>query len=265
MRKTYRRQSNKDYWHKRWNDIPADLPMENNEVYPLKYAEITIKNKNGNILEAGCGAGRILRYYHEKNYNIIGIDFIKVAIDKLKAIDNDLKVQVGNISDLQFKNSYFDYILSFGLYHNLENMADLENAISETHRVLKKEGSVCASFRADNLQTKITDWLTERKDKKKYINDTMLVFHKMNLTKSEYMNLFVKFGFEITFTEAVVNMPFLYKFSIFRSNNHKKFDENVARSEGYRLSWFGQILQNFLIRFFPNHFCNIYVLIAKKI
>ena len=90
MRKTYRRQSNKDYWHKRWNDIPADLPMENNEVYPLKYAEITIKNKNGNILEAGCGAGRILRHYHEKNYNIIGIDFIKVAIDKLKAIDNDL-------------------------------------------------------------------------------------------------------------------------------------------------------------------------------
>lgn len=63
----------------------------------------------------------------------------------------------------------------------------------------------------------------------------------------------------------VENMPILYKFSIFRSAEHKKFDENKARAEGYRLSWFGQRLQNFLMRFFPDQFCNIYVLIASKV
>ena len=87
MRKTYRAQGVKEYWTARWEEIPADLEMENMCVYPLKYAEMIIKNKEGKILEAGCGAGRILRYYHNRGYNITGIDYIDVAISKLKDID----------------------------------------------------------------------------------------------------------------------------------------------------------------------------------
>lgn len=51
------------------------------------------KDKEGRIIEAGCGAGRILRYYHDRGYNIIGMDFIDVAIDKLKGIDPTLQVE----------------------------------------------------------------------------------------------------------------------------------------------------------------------------
>ena len=61
MRISYRSHNVRDYWEKRWDDIPADQPMENNQVYPLKYAEQTVKDQQGKILEAGCGAGRILR------------------------------------------------------------------------------------------------------------------------------------------------------------------------------------------------------------
>ncbi len=57
MRITYRNANNKDYWAKRWGDIPADSPMENADAYPLKYAQMTVKDKSGKILEAGCGAG----------------------------------------------------------------------------------------------------------------------------------------------------------------------------------------------------------------
>jgi len=42
LRVTYRNANNKDYWTKRWADIPADNPMENLNVYPLKYAEMTV-------------------------------------------------------------------------------------------------------------------------------------------------------------------------------------------------------------------------------
>ena len=96
MRITYRAHGVKDYWTKRWADIPADVPMANLNVYPLKYAEQTVKSKEGKILEAGCGAGRILRYYHDRGYNIIGMDFIDVAISKLKEIDSTLQVEVGD-------------------------------------------------------------------------------------------------------------------------------------------------------------------------
>lgn len=262
MRITYRTRGVKEYWNARWDNIPADSPMENAEAYPLKYARMTVTDKSGRILEAGCGAGRILRYYHNRGYNILGIDFIDVAIKKLKEIDPTLQVEVGDITNLKFADQSFKYVLAFGLYHNIQH--GLDKAILETYRVLEKDGLVCASFRADNIQTRLTDYLADRKTKKSNSERLTRSFHKMNLTRSEYEQLFARAGFSIDFIGPVENMPILYKFAIFRSSGHKEFDENKARMEGYRLSWFGQRLQNFLMRYFPDQFCNIYVLIARK-
>lgn len=99
--------------------------------------------------------GRILRYYHDLKMDIIGIDFIKVAINKLEKVDSTLKVEVGDITNLHFEDCSFRYVLAFGLYHNLEK--GLTRSIAETYRVLEHGGSVCASFRADNIQTRLTD------------------------------------------------------------------------------------------------------------
>ena len=81
MRITYRNRGVKEYWATRWADIPADSAMPNEGVYPLKYALQTVVSRAGAILEAGCGAGRILRYFHERGYVITGIDYIDVAVD----------------------------------------------------------------------------------------------------------------------------------------------------------------------------------------
>ena len=264
MRKTYRWQNNKEYWTERWAVIPPDDPMENAGAYPLKYALKTVKNKDGTILEAGCGGGRILRYYKKIGYTIKGIDFIEQAVEKLKVLDPELDVEVGDITGLQFRDASFRYVLAFGLYHNLENNLNL--AVRETHRVLEKKGVVCASFRADNIQTLFTDWLTEyRAGKKNKGTRRYREFHKMNLKMGEFIKLFEKNGFTIEHVFPVENMPFLYKFSIFRASEHKVFNENIARKEGYRLSNIGGFIQEkLLMKFFPNQFCNIYVLIARK-
>jgi len=263
VRITYRYKDNKTYWTKRWSDVSADQPMANYDVYPLKYSELIIReNDEGPILEAGCGAGRILRYYHERGFDITGIDFIEVAVKKLKNIDSTLNVEVGDITNLRFKDNSFQYLLAFGLYHNLEN--GFENSIRETCRVLKNNGLVCASFRADNIQTRLTDWLAKRRGKNQNRN-LQKVFHKMNLTRTEFTSSFTRNGFEVEKVFPVENMPILYKFSFFRSKTHKEFNENKAREEGYRLSKIGQIIQKMLMKWFPNHFCNIYVLIARKI
>ncbi|HUF82637.1 MAG TPA: class I SAM-dependent methyltransferase [Burkholderiales bacterium] len=260
MRVTYRRANNKDYWTKRWADIPADQPMQNRDVYPLKYAELTLEDKHRPILEAGCGAGRILRYYHQRGYDIVGIDFIEVAVHKLKEIDPTLRVEVGDITQLRFPDRSFGYVLAFGLFHNLEH--GLEKAVAETRRVLDKNGLVCASFRADNIQTRLTDWLADRRSRN--AGAAARSFHKLNLTRSEYEQLFARAGFTVQDVYPVENMPILYKFASLRAREHKAFDENKARKEGYRLSWLGQRLQNFLMRIAPDQFCNIYVLIARR-
>jgi ubiquinone/menaquinone biosynthesis C-methylase UbiE len=262
MRVTYRSHSVKEYWAARWEDIPVDVPMDNANVYPLKYAQMTVQDKGGRILEAGCGAGRILRFYHQHGHDIVGMDYVDVAISKLKAIDSTLQAETGDITALYYADQSFKYVLAFGLYHNLEH--DLDKAIEETYRVLKKGGAVCASFRADNIQTRMTDWLAERKSKKAGKATNQNAFHKMNLSKDEFARLFLRVGFQIEFIGPVENMPFLYKFAAFRARSHKRFDENKARAEGYRLSCLGRHLQNLMMRLMPDQFCNIYVLIARK-
>ena len=261
MRITYRSTNNKDYWTKRWLDIPPDQPMENIDDYPLKYAAMSVKNDGGKILEAGCGAGRIVRYFHDRGFNIIGIDFVSVAVEKLKAMDPNLQVDVGDITKLQFSDCAFKYVLAFGLYHNLEH--GLLKAIAETYRVLEVGGTVCASFRADNIQTRLTDWLADSAKKEKAEGDQRN-FHKLNATRKEFVSLFKSAGFNVESVFPAKNMPILYKFPMFRASTHKKFNENIARKEGYKLSKVGGLLQGFLMKFFPDQFCNIYVLIGRR-
>jgi len=262
MRKTYRAGGVKDYWNARWSDIPVDGAMTNTSAYPLKYALETVKSTEGLILEAGCGAGRILRYFHDLGYDITGFDFIEVAVEKLKEVDESLRAEVGDITNLKYEDEQFRYLLAYGLYHNIEHK--LDGAISESWRVLEKSGRICASFRADNIQTRLTDWLANKKNKK-VKSDEPLEFHKLNLTKSEFILLFERAGFKVEKVFPVENMPILYKFKVFRFRTHKNFNENIARGEGYRLSLLGSFLQKCLMKFFPNQFCNIYVLIATKL
>ena len=100
MRVIYRHTNNKEYWTRRWGDIPADVPMQNRIVYLLKHAEQTVTANDGAILEAGCGAGRILCSHHESEYDITGIDFIDVAVEKVRAVDPIFKVETGDIMQL---------------------------------------------------------------------------------------------------------------------------------------------------------------------
>lgn len=261
MRITYRLKNVKEYWKERWESIPSDKAMKNVNVYPLKYSELIIKEKASRILEAGCGAGRILRYYNDLNYDIYGIDYIESAIIKLRKTDPNLNVRIGDITNLNFPNNYFKYVLAFGLYHNLEN--GLHEAILETKRVLKKGGYVCASFRADNIQNKLVDYLTLRKQRE-ITKKSPKKFHKLNLTKDEFSFLFSSKGFNVISVDPVVNMPLLYKFKIFRHSSQKVFNEGKGRMEGYKLSFIGSSLQKFLMFFFKNQFCNLYILVAKK-
>ena len=76
--------------------------MENDQVYPLKYAKLIVKDKAARMLEAGCGAGRILRYYHEYGYWITGFDFISSAVTNLKRNTPSLEILVADIVRLPF-------------------------------------------------------------------------------------------------------------------------------------------------------------------
>jgi SAM-dependent methyltransferase len=256
MRITYRtHDGNKAYWHQRWNQIPSDEGGLNFDRYPGKYADWVINKSDGPILEAGCGAGRVLIHYHRHGKPIIGMDFIAIALSKMKGVEPDMPMVAGDVRNLPFSDKSFGIVLAFGLYHNLEN--GFVESLTETKRTLRSGGYLCASMRADNWQNRITDWLANRGKFQQ-----QKTFHKINYTPQEIRTAFANSGFEIEKFEYVENMPFLYKFKIFRHRTHKIFDETRARAEGYRLSAFGQFLQSLLVTVSPASFCNIFVVTA---
>jgi hypothetical protein len=127
---------------------------------------------------------------------------------------------------------------------------------------MKKEALLCASFRADNLQNRINDFLADHKSRR--TASQKKCFHKLNLRSDELSELFKQLGFVVEKVTPVENMPLFYKFKFFRFKTHRNFNESLGRKEGYKLNLIGKFLQGFLFKLFPHEFCNLYVLFARK-
>jgi SAM-dependent methyltransferase len=104
---------------------------ENHEqlVYLLHFLP---KNKNSNILDAGCGNGNFA-------FNIAGLGYKNIfAIDLFEQIPTEkFKYLQSSITDIPFKNGFFDLIYSFSVIYYLQNP---DMGIKEFNRTLKNGG-----------------------------------------------------------------------------------------------------------------------------
>jgi SAM-dependent methyltransferase len=244
-----------DYWQRRWDGVAVDSGNINLLRYPGLYAERTINasRPDGPVLEAGRGAGRVLRHYHEQGLAIVGLDFIASVLAAIKGEDPTIPLAAGDITKLPFPDQSFSAVLAFGLYHGLET--HLEEAMADTRRILKPGGLLCASMRLDNLQNRVTDNMAEGPRQ----------FHKLNLTSGEFKALVVGAGFEVLIVDYVENMSFLYKFPMLRHASQRVFQESVARGAGYRFNLAGTVLQRAAMAMAPAQMANLTVITARAI
>ncbi len=265
MRISYRAHGgSRDYWQGRWDGVAVDSGAINLERYPGLYAERTInraikgRGAGGPVLEAGCGAGRVLRHFHERNVDMVGLDFIASVLAAIHGEDPTIPLAAGDITALPFPDGAFSAVLAFGLYHGLEH--GLEAAMADTRRVLKKGGILCASMRLDNLQNRITDRMAGHG-----APTGARRFHKLNLTTAEFKALVSGAGFRVEAVDYVENMSFLYKFPILRHASQRIFRENEARGAGYRFNLAGNLLQRTAMALAPSQMANLAVISARAV
>jgi len=257
MRKTYRAHGgNRAYWQGRWARIEADDGRLNPARYPGRQAEAVLSRARGRVLEAGCGAGRVLLHYHGQGREIVGMDFVAGALAKVRGLSPGPPLVAADVSHMPFADASFGAVLAFGLYHNLE--AGMAAALAETRRVMAAGGLLCASVRADSLENRLIDWWEGRK-----LENGERVFHKANYTRRELVAALAAAGFTVEAVAYEANMPFLYRFAGFRHPSQRRFDERRARAEGYRLSGLGAALQRALSSLFPAAFCSLLVVTAR--
>jgi len=107
-------------------------------------------NKGDTILEVGCGRGGGLFHLAKRypNYNFIGLDFSKNAIDRAKNTFKlyNLKFDVGNALSLPYSDNSISVVINIESSHCYPNFRKF---LSEVKRVLKQnEGQFCyADFR----------------------------------------------------------------------------------------------------------------------
>ncbi|MFD1645597.1 class I SAM-dependent methyltransferase [Haloarchaeobius litoreus] len=95
----------------------------------------------GRVLDVGCGTGRTSRPLAERGHDVVGIDVSDEMVAQARARHPDLTFAVDDVTDLDFADETFDYVLFS--YYGLDSIypeSGREQAMRELHRLLKPGG-----------------------------------------------------------------------------------------------------------------------------
>tara|TARA_B110000037_G_scaffold15641_1_gene16301 strand:+ start:375 stop:968 length:594 start_codon:yes stop_codon:yes gene_type:complete len=110
--------------------------------------------KNDFVLDAGCGNGKNIKYFHEQ-CNMSGFDtcsnFVKICKDI------GYNVFQSNILNIPMEKETLNYIISIAVIHHLDSEHLHINAINELMRLLKINGQLLVTlwaYESDNYSKK---------------------------------------------------------------------------------------------------------------
>ena len=92
-------------------------------------------NKSINVLDIGCGNGRNMTEFNSEITSIFGIDncekFVKICNDR------GLNVIYSDMSQMPFKDNYFQYFLSIASFHHLSTIERRIQTLREINRIAR--------------------------------------------------------------------------------------------------------------------------------
>lgn len=131
----------KKAWVDNWKDHGVEEVLqifEYTRVRRLLKTIVSILPKDGRILEGGCGLGPWVIKLRELGYDVTGVDYDAVSIEKIRSYDNTIPLYVSDVQKMPFEDGRFSAYISLGvLEHFCEGPV---RAIREASRVLEAGG-----------------------------------------------------------------------------------------------------------------------------
>ena len=111
--------------------------------------------KGARVLELGVGAGLSSFSLSQRGYKVVGVDISRLFLKEVSSqITSNLKIVVGDVLELPFSSSLFDAVICLYL---LEHVTDVETALLEMMRVLRKGGLLL--IKSPNLLSPYTSFI----------------------------------------------------------------------------------------------------------
>lgn len=102
------------------------------------------------ILDIGCGYGRFLFECLSKDMICFGIDpskeMINIGIDLNEHIKHKIKFKVGDYTNIQFENNFFDHIWCYGVTEYL-SLFQINKMLKKIFKWIKPDGKVYLEFK----------------------------------------------------------------------------------------------------------------------
>ncbi len=99
------------------------------------------ERKLKSLLDVGCGTGRMVKYFNDKNFKALGCDIYDDALKTARRINNKKSIIKAPATKLPFKRSSFDMLTAISLIEHL-TPREAEKFIKEAKRVLKPGGFI---------------------------------------------------------------------------------------------------------------------------
>jgi|TARA_B100001964_G_C14160056_1_gene566221 ubiquinone/menaquinone biosynthesis C-methylase UbiE len=233
----------KDIWQKK-HSFKKPCKIKDNDItlkYLLKYIP---RDKDVNVLDAGCGDGRYA-------YKLASLGYKNIfAVDLFERIQTDKYVyKQSSIDSLPYRDNFFDFVYSSSVIYYLK---DTDRGFMEIKRVLKKDSIVLlTSHTRYSLFTLYYQLLTCRGLKPhlktvKYHNSL------------EYKKMLEKNGFEILLLDG-------FKLSFFLYPAYKRVVDKIYNLTGFKLPEFeDKITSNKVLALLKSIFAYHLIITARK-
>ena len=186
------------------------LSLNIDKVWRKKTAKIVSKTQPKAILDLATGTAdlAIAMAKHNPQAHIIGLDISEKMLEigkekvKLQNLENQIELHHGDAASLPFEDARFDAVtVAFGV----RNFEDLDNSLSEMHRVLKTNGQAVIlefsmperfpikqlyNFYFKHLLPNIGKWVSKDGNAYSYLPHSVEKFPK----PSDFCNILGSFG-----------------------------------------------------------------------
>jgi SAM-dependent methyltransferase len=108
-----------------------------------RYLAEFIGRSEGDVLDVGCGEGRVSRELKALGYRVTACDPVKDLIAAAKELDSADEYIIASATELPFEDGRFDMVISYNMLMDVE---DVPAAVKEFRRVLKGDGLLMISI-----------------------------------------------------------------------------------------------------------------------